>query len=145
MFLLDTNVISEIRKGSRADAGAIGFLRKPGHEVFMPVQVIGELRRGVENVMRKGDVIQAKRLEAWFQDIFEEFSSRILVFDADCAVIWGRLAGTGEQNLIDKQIASIATVYDLTVVTRNRGHFAGMGVRVLNPFSGVSISASPNP
>ena len=135
MFLVDTNVISEIRKGSRADIGAINFLRDPDNEIFLPVQVIGELRRGVQNVMRKGDAVQARTLEIWFQKILEEFSRRILVFDLDCAQAWGRLAGFNEQNLIDKQIAAIAIVYDLTLVTRNTSHFSGMDIRLLNPFA----------
>jgi len=111
----------------------------------MPVQVIGELRRGVENVLRKGDTAQAKRLEAWFQLVFEEFAVRILAFDADCALVWGRFAGTSQQSLIDKQIASIAIVYDLTLVTRNTSDFLGTGARLLNPFSGVPMFPSPNP
>jgi predicted nucleic acid-binding protein len=137
LFLVDTNVISEIRKGPRADIGAIGFLRDPDNEIFLPVQVIGELRRGVQNVMRKGDAVQARVLEVWFQRILEEFSKRILVFDLDCAQTWGRLAGFNEQNLIDKQIAAIAIVYDLTLVTRNTSHFSGIGIRLLNPFTSL--------
>jgi predicted nucleic acid-binding protein len=137
LFLVDTNVISEIRKGPRADVGVIGFLRDPDNEIFLPVQVIGELRRGVQNVLRKGDAAQAAMLEAWFQRILEEFSKRILVFDLDCAQTWGRLAGFNEQNLIDKQIAAIAIVYDLTLVTRNTNHFSGIGVRLLNPFTSL--------
>jgi predicted nucleic acid-binding protein len=143
LFLVDTNVISEIRKGSRADTGAIGFLRDPANELFLPVQVVGELRRGVQNVTRKGDVVQAKILETWFQKILEQFSRRILVFDLDCAQTWGRLAGSNEQNLIDKQIAAIAIVYDLTLATRNTSHFSGAGVRLLNPFTGLSTAGPP--
>lgn len=145
LFLIDTDIISEIGKGPRADAGVIKFLRNPEHEIFMPSQVIGELRRGVENVLHKRDIAKAKRLQAWFESVFEEFSSRILAFDADCAVVWGRLAGPDEQNLIDKQIASIAILYDLTMVTRNTSHFKGSGVRLLNPFSGQPLSVSPKP
>ena len=137
MFLVDTNVISEIRKGPRADVGVIGFLSDPDNEIFLPVQVVGELRRGVQNVMRKGDAVQARMLETWFQRILEEFSKRILIFDLDCAQTWGRLAGFNEQNLIDKQIAAIAIVYDLTLVTRNTSHFSGIGVRLLNPFTSL--------
>ena len=137
MFLVDTNVISEIRKGPRADVGVIGFLRDLDNEIFLPVQVVGELRRGVQNVMRKGDAVQARMLETWFQRILEEFSKRILIFDLDCAQTWGRLAGFNEQNLIDKQIAAIAIVYDLTLVTRNTSHFSGIGVRLLNPFTSL--------
>ncbi len=145
MFLIDTNVISEIRKGPCADAGAIQFLRNPEHEIFIPAQVIGELKRGVENVLRKRDVAQAKWLQGWFEAVLQQFSSRILAFDADCALVWGRLAGPGEQNLIDKQIAAIALIYDLTVVTRNTSDFAGTGVRLLNPFSNMPISSPRKP
>ena len=145
MFLADTNVISEIRKGPRADAGAIEFLRNLANEIFLPVQVIGELRRGVSNVLRKGDIAQARGLEYWLQVVLDEFSSRILVYDLNCAQTWGVLAGFDEQNLMDKQIAAVALVYDLTVVTRNTDHFAGTGTRLLNPFSGLPISHSPSP
>jgi toxin FitB len=138
LFLCDTNVVSEIRKGPRADAGVIGFLGAAGNEIFLPVQVLGELLRGVENVRRKGDLAQFKMLDAWFGHILRDYASRILVFDLDCAQVWGRMPGTNEQNLIDKQIAAIAIVYDLTLVTRNTGHFSGTGAKLLNPFSGVS-------
>lgn len=139
MFLADTNVISEIRKGARADAGVNDFLRDPENEIFLPVQVIGEILRGVENVRRKGDLVQFKMLDAWFQHILRDYARRILVFDLDCAQAWGRMPGTNEQNLIDKQIAAVAVVYDLTLVTRNTGHFSGTGARLLNPFSGVPV------
>lgn len=145
MYLVDTNVISEIRRGPRADAGVIGFLHDPAHELFIPVQVIGELKRGVENVLRRGDVAQAKALDNWFLKVLEDFDKRILVFDLDCAQTWGRMAGLNEQNLIDKQIAAVALVYDLTLVTRNVGHFSGRGVSVMNPFSGTPISRSQTP
>jgi hypothetical protein len=62
------------------------------------------------------------------------YAERILVFDAECAEIWGRLLGPSDQNPVDKQIAAIALRYDLTVVTRNVDHFSGTGVRLLNPF-----------
>ena len=139
MFLADTNVISEIQKGARADAGVIDFLCDPGNEIFLPVQVIGELLRGVENVRRKGDLTQFKMLDAWFRHILREYARRVLVFDLDCAQAWGRMPGTNEQNLIDKQIAAIAVVYDLTLVTRNTGLFSDTGARLLNPFSGIPV------
>lgn len=134
MFLVDTNVVSELRKGPRADAGVLEFVGNPGHEMFLPVQVIGELRSGVEALRRRGDLPQAKLLEEWFELILTEYSTRILSFDLQCAKIWGTLMGVNDQQIVDRQIASIALVYDLTVVTRNTTHFAGMGVRVLNPF-----------
>ena len=141
MFLLDTNVVSEVRKGPRADRGVVDFIGRAEHELFLPVQVIGELRSGVEALRRRGDLPQARRLELWFELILEEYSMRILPFDLHCAKVWGTLMGINDQQIVDRQIASIALVYDLTVVTRNTSHFAGMGVRVLNPFlSGTTSS-----
>lgn len=141
MFLIDTNVISEIRKGPRADAGAIKFLHDSNDEIFIPVQVIGELRRGIENVLRRGDARQAKTLDRWLQKVLVDLARRILVFDLECAEMWGHLSGTNEQNPIDKQIAAIAHVYGLTMVTRNVAHFSGLKVPVLNPFSGTQASS----
>jgi hypothetical protein len=135
VYLVDTNVISERRKGARADRGVIDFINAPEHELFLPVQVVGELLRGVENLRARGDHPQALRLEAWLQPLLEEFAPRILAFDLLCAEAWGKLMGVNDQNPVDKQIAAIALVYDLTVVTRNTDHFAGTGVRLLNPFA----------
>jgi predicted nucleic acid-binding protein len=134
MFLVDTNVLSEVRKGPKADPGVVDFVRRPEHELFLPVQVIGELRYGVEKLKHKGDLPQALKLETWFQSILEDYSLRILAFDLTCAQMWGNLMGVNDQQPVDRQIAAIALVYDLTVVTRNTGDFADTGVRLLNPF-----------
>lgn len=96
--------------------------------------MIGELRQGIENLKHRGDLPQAERLQAWFDTVVDAFSLRILAFDLKCATVWGALMGPSDQNPIDKQIAAVALVYDLTVVTRNTDHFAGTGVRLLNPF-----------
>ena len=134
MFLVDTNAISELRKGSRADAGAYRLLKAAERDIFLPVQAIGELRQGVESLMHRGDFQQAQKIEAWLESILSVFALRILAFDVPCAHIWGKLMGPSDQNPIDKQIAAIALHYDLTVVTRNTAHFDGTGVRLLNPF-----------
>lgn len=134
MFLLDTNVVSERRKGRKADPGVARFIHNPEHEFFLPVQVIGELQYGIQALRSRGDLPQARRVEAWFLTILDEFSDHILPFDLDCARIWGVLRGSNDQNHIDKQIAAIALVHDLTVVTRNTHHYSGTGVRLLNPF-----------
>jgi toxin FitB len=143
VFLVDTNVISELRKGRHADEGVVRWLRGADREVFFPVQVIGELRQGVENLRCRGDFPQAAILEAWLDQVVDEFAPRTLVFDAACAEIWGRLMGPSDQNPIDKQIAAIALHYDLTVVTRNTVHFSGTGTRLLNPFSADAPTKPP--
>ena len=85
MFLLDTNVLSERRKGARADSGVVDFLENTDHELFLPVQVVGEMRSGIEGLRRRGDLPQARRLEAWLRLILDEFSDHIIEFNLECA------------------------------------------------------------
>jgi predicted nucleic acid-binding protein len=135
MYLIDTNVISEKRKGPRADLGVVAFWsRILVNEDFLPVQVLGELRRGVEMLKYRGDLPQAALLGSWLETVHEEYADRILTFDVESAHLWGRITAASYQNLIDKQIAAMALLYDLTIVSRNIDHFAGTGARVLNPF-----------
>ncbi len=137
MYLIDTNVVSELRKGARADIGVGAFLAAldPQH-IHLAVQTIGELRRGLENVRGRGDHAQAGRLESWLDDITSDYAERLLGFDLDCAQVWGKLMSPDPQHPIDKQIAAIALIHDLTVVTRNTADFASTGARLLNPFAG---------
>jgi predicted nucleic acid-binding protein len=134
MYLIDTNVLSERRKGRKADPGVVEFFRQVTNEVFVPVQVVGEIEGGIERLRQRGDHPQAQLLEKWFRSVLEEFSEHILPFDLESAKLWGILIGVNEQHSIDKQIAAIALLHDLTIVTRNAAHFSGTGVRILNPF-----------
>ncbi|MCB1947115.1 MAG: type II toxin-antitoxin system VapC family toxin [Thauera sp.] len=135
MYLLDTNVISELRKGGRANHGVTAFFATlAAEDIYLSVVTIGEIRRGLENVRARGDREQAGRLEAWLDKVVTDFSDRILEFDLDCAQVWGKLMSPHPQHPIDKQIAAIALIYDLTVVTRNTDDFVSSGVRSLNPF-----------
>ena len=136
MYLVDTNVISEARKGKKANGGVIDFFyATPSSDLYLCVQTIGEIRRGVENIRGRGDRLQADRLESWLMLVLEEYRDRILDFDADCAQVWGHLMAPRAQHPIDKQIAAVALIYGLAVVTRNTQDFAGTGVKVLNPFT----------
>jgi hypothetical protein len=134
VYLIDTNVLSERRKGQKADPGVVEFFRRAKNEVFVPVQVVGEIEGGIERLRQRGDHPQARLLEKWFRSVLTEFSEHILAFDLECAKVWGILIGANEQHSIDKQIAAIALLHDLVVVTRNTAHFSGTGVRILNPF-----------
>ncbi len=135
MYLLDTNVISELRKGGRANPGVTAFFATLAPEdIYLSVVTIGEIRRGLENLRARGDREQAGRLEAWLDKVVTDFSDRILDFDLECAQVWGKLMSPHPQHPIDKQIAAIALIYDLTVVTRNTDDFVSSGVRKLNPF-----------
>jgi hypothetical protein len=99
------------------------------------VQTIGEIRRGLENILHRGDLPQAKKLEKWLDLVVANYDDRILSFDEECAQVWGRLMSPHHQHPIDKQIAAIALIHDLTVVTRNVDDFRGTGTRVCNPFA----------
>ena len=136
MYLLDTNVVSALRKGVRANPGLMAFFAElRAEEIYLSVQTIGELRRGVENIRGRGDLQQADRLEAWLDALVSDHALRILDFDLECAQIWGKLMSPNPQHPIDKQIAAIGLIYDLTVVTRNTADFQSSGVRLLNPFT----------
>ncbi len=137
MYLLDTNVISELRKKSKANKGVKSFFKKAAFEkapLFLSVITIGELRRGVELVRHRGDVDQAVTLENWLTSIIKDYGDFILEFSDVEAQIWGRLRVPHHENALDKQIAATALTYDLCVVTRNTDDFIGTGVRLLNPF-----------
>jgi predicted nucleic acid-binding protein len=137
VYLLDTDVISEIRKGERANAGVRDFFADTSREsvdLYLSVVTIGELRQGVERIRHRRDDAQAKRLERWLNRVTTIYADSILPFDEDSAHIWGRLRVPNPENPLDKQIAATALIHDLTVVTRNTQHYKPTGVRLLNPF-----------
>ena len=136
MFLVDTNIISEARKGLRADPGVRTFFGATGEgDLYLAVHTLGELRQGLERIRARGDNTQSDLLESWLTLVAEKYQDRILDFDRECAEVWGKLMASGPQNPVDKQIAAIALLYDLTIVTRNTADFEGTGASLLNPFS----------
>lgn len=138
MYLIDTNVISEIRKRSRANAGVIKFfdqIRASTAPIYLSAVTVGELRRGVELIRHRGDGEQAGLLEIWLDELLYSYSGKILEFDSLVAQVWGRLRVPNPENPIDKQIAATALVHNLVVVTRNTADFTGTGVEIFNPFS----------
>ena len=141
MYLIDTNVISEARKGAKANPGVSNFFRDAADQpLFISVVTVGELRRGIERLKHRGDRLQAQQLEVWLDELIERFAANILALDVDAAQVWGRLRVPNPEHELDKQIAAIGLTNDLTVVTRNTTDFAGTGVRLMNPFSGASIT-----
>jgi hypothetical protein len=138
VYLVDTDVIGEARKGARANSGVRKFFADAGAEqtaVFLSVVTIGELRRGVEMIRYRGDARQARRLEHWLTTVLDQHGDAVLDIDSEIAQVWGTLRVPRHENALDKLIAATALIHDLTVVTRNEDHFAGTGVRSLNPFS----------
>lgn len=135
MYLVDTNVISEARKGKKANPGVLRFFQTiEAEELYLSVQTIGEIRRGLENIRHRGDLPQARKLEIWLDLVVTSYADRILSFDDECAQVWGRLMLPRHEHPIDKQIAAIALIHGLTVVTRNVDDFRGTGTKTGNPF-----------
>ena len=134
-YLLDTNVVSELRK-RRANRNVVAWLRqrRPG-ELFLSVLTIGELRRGVERVRRR-DPATANVLAGWLTRTSIEFRDRIVGVDKAIAERWGTLGTRDPVPAVDGLIAATALERNLVVVTRDRKHFERIGVPHLDPFEG---------
>lgn len=132
-YLIDTNVISELRKKERANPGVVQFTQEKT-PLYLSVITVGELQRGVELIRHRGDLIQASLLEGWLETILTDYADHILDFTALEAQVWGVLRATNPQNPLDKQIVATALTYSLTLVTRNVKDFMGTGVALINPF-----------
>ena len=104
-------------------------------DVYLSVVTIGELRRGIELIKHRGDVVQAQQLEDWLGVILADYAENILDIGQDIAQVWGKLRVPHYENTIDKLIAATGLIYDLTVVTRNVRDFTKTDAALLNPFS----------
>ena len=134
MFLIDTNVISEVRKSERCDPRVAAWYASTGDsDLFLSVLVLGEIRCGVERA-RRTDARKADALEDWLQRVEKAFGPRVLAIDAVVADEWGRMAAIRPIPVIDGLLAATAKVHDLTLVTRDDEAVAGLGARILNPF-----------
>lgn len=135
MFLLDTNVISELRRPRPHGAVVSWFEDLRIDDVFIPAVVIGEISQGIE-VTRKTDEARAKMLSAWLDKVTRDFP--VLPATGPIFRLWGQLATRKRPDLSnDALIAATALHHDLTVATRNVDDFASFGVLVANPFGRV--------
>ena len=136
MFLMDTNVISEVRKGTRCDVHVRNWYSGIDEsQLSISSLTIGEIRRGIELARRRGDLPQADILEAWLGTVLKQFSSRILAVDGVVAERWGRLCAIRPIPVIDGLLAATAIVHNLVLVTRNVADVDGLGAALLNPFT----------
>lgn len=133
-FLLDTNILSELRKGVKANDKVRQWAATTrGQRHFVSVISLGEIRRGIER-LRPKDPLQAAILERWLDTIRRDFGRNVLSFTDDMADCWGRLTARSPLAITDSLIAATALTHGLTVVTRNVADFIPCGVPVLNPF-----------
>ena len=132
-WLVDTNILSELRKGERAPAGIQAwFAGAQEEELFTSVLVLGEIRRGVESLRRR-DEPSALALEQWLIRLGETFGARVLEIDAAVAERWGRLNVPDPVPTVDGLLAATALVHDLVLVTRNTRDVQRTGARLLDP------------
>ena len=134
-WLLDTNVISEVRKGVRAHRSVREWWeRTPEDDMYLSVLVVGEVRRGIDSI-RPRDEPSALALEQWLARLRESFSGRVLKIDEAIADRWGALDVPDRLPVVDGLLAATALVHGLTLVTRKVRDIERTGVKLLDPFS----------
>jgi len=134
-FLIDTNVISEIRKRAQCDRNVAAWYASIDDDaVYLSVLVMGEIRKGIALAERR-DRPKAAMLEAWLNAVDTAFAERILPIDRAVTDEWGRMSARRPVPVIDGLLAATAKVHDMTLVTRNDEDVANLGAKVLNPFT----------
>jgi len=133
-YLIDTNIISEVRKGERCDPNVAAWRGSiEDAEVYLSVVVLGEIRKGIERA-HANDVARARALETWLSTLVQSFSERILPINQAVADEWGRMSAKRSVSTIDVLLAATAKVHGLTLATRKVGDVADLGAKVINPF-----------
>ena len=132
MFLIDTNVISELKR-KRPHGAVLAWLKSvPASELRISAMTIGEIQAGVE-ITREQNVAKAREIEAWLEQIIGSY--QVLAIDSSVMRMWARLMHNKSSDLYeDGIIAATALVHGLTIVTRNTRDFKGFGTKVLDPF-----------
>jgi predicted nucleic acid-binding protein len=133
-YLIDTNIISEVRKGNRCDANvATWYASIADEDLFLSTLVLGEVRKGIE-LARSRDARKAVALEGWLREVEAAFAGRVLGIDNAVADQWGRMSAIRPTPVVDGLLAATALANGLILVTRNDRDVAGLGAAVLNPF-----------
>lgn len=133
MYLIDTNVFSELRKPMQHPGVTQWFRAKPQHLLFLSIVTIGELERGIARQHARNPGF-AEVLLTWVEKTIADYADRLIPVDTAIARRWGRLSARIGNSGADLMIAATALEHSLTVVTRNIRHFAPTGVAIENPF-----------
>lgn len=133
MYLLDTNVVSELRK-VKPHGGVLAWLRSvDDRQLHLSAVTLGEIQAGIE-ITREQDSERAAEIEAWADQVAETWN--ILPMDGPAFRLWGKLMrGRSDALIEDTMIGATAKLHDLTLVTRNVKDFAGLGLKLFNPFT----------
>ena len=138
--LIDTNVISEVRKGTGCDPNVAAWFESTDDDsLYLSVLVLGEMRRGVER-SRSKDLRKGRALESWLIRVSTSFASRILPVDRAVANEGGRMSAERPVSTVDALLAATAKVNRMTLVTRNVSDVAGLGADVFDPFTWRSLA-----
>jgi len=133
--LVDTNVISELKRGKRAAPRVLAWFNTLLPEnLFTSVVVLGELRRGIELVARR-DRTQAETLEQWYVLVRERLGNRVLAIDEPIMALWARISAPDMLPAYDGLIAATALYHGLIIATRDTDDFRHAGVQVINPWT----------
>jgi toxin FitB len=133
-FLVDTNVVSELRKRNPDPAVVAWRGAVDAEELYLSALVVGEIRQGIERLRRR-DRRQAAGLERWLGTLKQEFAERILPVTASVAEAWGRLAAPRPLPAVDGLLAGTALVHGLVLVTRETARLEPTGISLLNPWA----------
>lgn len=137
-FLLDTNVVAELRKGSRANVNVMSWFASLSPDaIALSVLTVGEIRRGIENVRRR-DRRAARALERWLRRLVAEHRDRIVPIDVAIAEEWGRLSVPDPLPVVDGLLAATAQTRGFSLATRNVKDVARTGVPLVNPFEAAT-------
>ena len=133
-YLLDTNVVSELRRRAPDPAVVAWFATVDGADLFLSVLVVGEIEQGIER-LRQRDAVRARALTTWLDGLRSSFAHRIAPVSLDVALTWGRLNATRPLPVVDGLLAATALTRGWTLVRRNERDLADTGVSLLNPFT----------
>ncbi|MET0939815.1 MAG: type II toxin-antitoxin system VapC family toxin [Mesorhizobium sp.] len=136
MYVIDTDVLSALRKRQRAPRLETWIAAQRTSDLFISVVSVGEIERGIA-LKSVQDPDFATQLSVWLDRLLAMYGNRILPFDLGSSRRWGQLSAAIGNHSADLQIAATALEHGLTVVTRNVRHFSSSGVAVLDPFSSV--------